>query len=100
MGGLVSLAVMIGAIFFCSKKWRIVLDWSRAPNPRLYHPKKFESLFRVIFMYGYVDIHIDVYIHVLLRVMINRSVCVCVCVCVCVFTHTNTHIYKLLRVLV
>ena len=32
MDDLVALAVMIGAIFFCSKKCEIVSDWSRVPN--------------------------------------------------------------------
>ena len=32
---LLSLAVMIGAIFFCSGKCGTIPDWSRAPKPQL-----------------------------------------------------------------
>ena len=35
MDSLMSLAVMIGAIIFCSEKWGIVLDYSQPTNPRL-----------------------------------------------------------------
>ena len=33
--GLVSIIVMVGAIFFCFRKRGIIPDWSRAPNSRL-----------------------------------------------------------------
>jgi len=35
MDDFVSFAVMIGAIYVCSRKYGIVLDWSQTPNPRL-----------------------------------------------------------------
>ena len=32
---LVSLTIMAGAIYFCSRKREIIQDWSRTPNPQL-----------------------------------------------------------------